>query len=141
VKVEVYSDGSSDGKSGGIGGWAFVVLVDGVKVHEASGAEPNSTNNVVEVLGATKGLEYVALTYPACTDVTLISDSQLTLRWGTGTYQIKKFHLVPYVIALRNAIKQTNAKTRWEKGHIGEPNNCRCDELAKAAKEVKSKSP
>lgn len=133
--IEVYADGSSDGKSGGIGGWAFVIIVDGVKVHEDSGSELNATNNTCEVLAASKGLEYVALTYPN-SNVTLISDSQLALRWGTGEYQVKKFHLVPYVIALRKAITTTNAKTRWERGHQGEPNNCRCDELAKAARVI-----
>lgn len=135
MKIEVYSDGSSDGKSGGIGGWAFVIIVDGVKMHEDSGIEFNATNNICEVLGASKGLEFVAVTYPNATDVTLISDSQLALRWGTGQYRVKKFHLVPYVISLRNAIKATNAITRWERGHQGEPNNCRCDELAKSARE------
>jgi len=135
VKVEVYSDGSSNGKSGGIGGWAFVVVVDGVKVHEDSGAEPNATNNTCEVLAASKGLEYVAATYPDATDVTLISDSQLALRWGTGEYKVKKFHLVPYVIALKAVIGKTKATTRWERGHSNEPNNERCDTLAKAARE------
>lgn len=135
MKIEVYADGSSDGKSGGVGGWAFVIVVDGVKSYEDSGAEPNATNNICEVLAASKGLEYVALTYPN-SNVTLISDSQLALRWGTGEYQVKKFHLVPYVIALRNAMKITNATTRWEKGHSGEINNERCDELAKSARQM-----
>jgi ribonuclease HI len=135
MKIEVYSDGSSDGKSGGIGGWAFVVLVDGVKVYENSGHEQNATNNSMETVAAAAGLEYVALTYPQAEDVTLISDSQLTLRWASGEYKIKAPHLVPYVIRLKKAFKQLNAKTRWERGHIGEPNNCRCDELAKNARE------
>ena len=136
MEIKVYADGSSDGKSGGIGGWAFVIVVDGIKIHEDSGSEPNATNNTCEVLAASKGLEYVAATYPN-SEVTLISDSQLALRWGTGQYKVKKFHLVPYVIALRNAIKITNATTRWERGHKGEVNNERCDKLAKAAREGK----
>jgi ribonuclease HI len=141
VKIEVYSDGSSDGRSGSVGGWAFVILVDGVKVHEGSGSEQKATNNIVEVLAASKGLEYVATNYPQCTDVTLISDSQLTLRWADRTYQVKKPHLIPYVIALRKAFDQVKAKTRWEPGHEGEPNNCRCDELAKAARETSNSVP
>jgi ribonuclease HI len=135
VKVEIYSDGSSDGKSGGIGGWAFVIIVDGVKVHEDSGSEQKATNNTVELLGASKGLEYAASAYPQCDDVTLISDSQCVLRWATGEYQVKKPHLIPYVINLRKFFRQLNAKTRWERGHIGEPNNERADQLAKAARE------
>lgn len=134
MKIEIYSDGSSDGKSGGIGGWAFVIVVDGVKTYEASGSEQKATNNTMEVLGASKGLEYVATTYPQCEDITLISDSQCVLRWATGEYNVKKPHLIPYVIQLRKFFRQVKAKTRWERGHAGEPNNCRCDELAKAAR-------
>jgi ribonuclease HI len=133
--IEVYSDGSSDGKSGGIGGWAFVIVVDKVKVYEDSGQEKNATNNTMEVLAASKGLEYVIATYPTAEDVTLISDSQLTLKWADGTYTVKKFHLVPYVIRLRKVFQQSKAKTRWERGHQGESNNERCDELAKSARD------
>lgn len=136
MKIEVYSDGSSDGKSGGVGGWAFVIILDGNKVYEANGSEQKATNNTMEVLGASRGLEWIVANYPQCEDVTLISDSQCVLRWATGEYQIKKPHLIPYVIALRKAFRQLNAKTRWERGHVGEVNNERCDELAKAARET-----
>lgn len=138
--IEVYSDGSSDGKSGGVGGWAFIVLIDGVKVHEASGSEQKATNNTMELLSATMGLEYVAATYPQCADVTLISDSQLALRWATGEYRVKKPHLLPYVLRIRKVFRQLNAKTRWERGHSNEPNNERCDLLAKAARSAHGNS-
>jgi ribonuclease HI len=132
--IQVYSDGSSNGKTGGVGGWAFVVVVDGVKVHEASGSEQKATNNTCELLAAIEGLEYTAATYPQCEDVTIISDSQLVLRFATGEYNVKKMHLLPYVLRLRKVFRSLNAKARWEKGHAGEPNNERCDELAKAAR-------
>ena len=148
INITIYSDGSSDGKSGGIGGWAYVILVDGVKWTEGSGAEKNATNNICEVLGATKGLERVAEYMKSYSeihdysqhvteyDVTLISDSQLTLRWATREYEVKKYHLVPYIIALRNAFDKVSAKTLWQRGHQNEPNNERCDELAKAARKL-----
>ena len=134
MTIKVYSDGS--GTTGDLpGGWAFVVIVDGVKVHEASGSEQKATNNMMETMSAIMGLEYVVATYPQCQDVTLISDSQLTLRWATGEYQVKKMHLLTNVLRLRKALRQLNAKTQWERGHQGEPNNERCDQLAKAARE------
>lgn len=144
MDITIYSDGSSDGKSGGIGGWAYVILIDGIKWTEGSGSEKNATNNICEVLGATKGLE-VAASYIASHeevhkglgftyDVTLISDSQLALRWATREYEVKKYHLVPYIIALRNAFDKVSAKTLWQRGHQGEENNCRCDLLAKNAR-------
>jgi ribonuclease HI len=135
MKIECYSDGSSDGKSGGLGGWGWVCVVDGVKVAEGSGSEANATNNVVEVLSAAIGLEHVLATYPTCEDVTLISDSQCTLRWATGEYSVKKMHLLPYVLRLRKVFNQLKAKTQWVKGHAGNEFNEVCDVLAKAARE------
>ena len=135
MKIECYSDGSSDGKSGGVGGYAFVIVVDGVKVHEGSGSEVNATNNTMEILAAAVGLEYVAQTYPQCEDITLISDSQLALRFATGEYKVKKMHLLPYVLRLRRVFNQLKAKTQWVKGHAGNEFNEFCDQLAKAARD------
>ena len=134
MKVEIYSDGSSDGKTGGVGGWAYLVLVDGVKVHEASGSEPNATNNSMETAGAVAGLEWVVANHPTCEDVTLISDSQLVLRWASGEYKIKAPHLIPLVIRLKRAFNKLNAKTEWVKGHSGNEFNEAADKLAKAAR-------
>jgi ribonuclease HI len=135
VIIEVYSDGSSDGKSGGIGGWAFVIVIDGVKTFEYSGSEKSATNNTMECLSASKGLEYALANYPQCEDVTLISDSQCVLRWADRTYQVKKPHLIPYVIKLRKARDAVKAKTRWVRGHSGNEFNELADKLAKAARE------
>ena len=134
TKIEVYSDGSSDGKTGGVGGWGFVIIVDGVKVHEASGSEPNATNNSMECFSAMMGLEYVVEHWPQCEDVTLISDSQLCLRWASGEYKIKAPHLIPLVIRLKRAFNKLNAKTEWVRGHSGNEFNEAADKLAKAAR-------
>jgi ribonuclease HI len=91
----------------------------------------------MEIMGAVKGLEFV-LADPFLSkaeEIILISDSQLVLNWATGDYQVKKPHLIPYVIKLRKVFRALKATTRWEKGHRGEVNNERCDELAKAARE------
>jgi ribonuclease HI len=151
--VEVYTDGSSDGKSGNKCSWAFVVCVDGVKVAEGSGSLPVGTNNVAEVVAAVRGLDYVATTdIPGYCDmddvhsdkqddggahaqVVLISDSQLALRWGTGEYRCKKWHLIPNVIQLRKLVQRLGAETRWVKGHSGNEHNETCDRLAKSARE------
>ena len=143
MKIEVYSDGSSDGKSGGVGGWAFVILIDGVVVHEGSGSEVNATNNSVEIKGAIEGLRYVdcyLATKPnpsgTLREVILWSDSQLVLGYATGRYRCKALHLLPLYIELRKFFGKLNAKDEWVKGHSGEPNNERCDLLAKAAREA-----
>lgn len=136
MKVEVYSDGSSEGNSTGSAGWAYVIVVDGAKHSEGSGGFGVGTNNIAEIKGASEGLAAVAASKDLCqaTEVVLISDSQLVLNFAAGTWRCKKHHLVPYVIALRKAFQQTNATTRWVKGHSGDLYNEQCDNLAKSAR-------
>jgi ribonuclease HI len=150
--VEIYTDGSAT-TADKPGGYAFVICVDGVKVVEGSAGISKATNNVAEVKAAIAGLTYVAThDIPGCgfsadgesdskdvqghgADIVLISDSQLTLKWATGEYQCKKWHLVPHVIELRKLYRQLNVTTRWVKGHNGDEHNETCDTLAKSARE------
>src|SRR5208283_3897253 len=116
--IEVYTDGSAT-TGDKPGGYAYVICVDGVKVAEGSGGLSAATNNVAEVTAAIRGLDHIATSDVVgvfqCSDgagdgqhnqgneprVVLISDSQLTLKWATGEYQCKKWHLIPLVIELR----------------------------------------
>ncbi len=135
MHVEVYCDGSATIATLP-GGWAFVVLVDGVKYTEGSGFLAKATNNIAELTAAISGLEFVqndpGLAHS--TSITLVSDSQLTLRYASGEYQCRKYHLVPLYCKLRQLHDKLKIKTRWVKGHSGETTNERCDELAKAAR-------
>lgn len=141
--IEIYSDGSSDGKSGGVGGWGFVVVIDGIKVYEESGSDIKATNNSMEITGALRGLEHVARTYAAVAlkEVVLLSDSQLVLGYATGRYRCKAMHLLPLYLQLRKVFNQLNAKDTWVKGHSGNVFNEQCDRLAKAQKQIASIGP
>lgn len=140
--IEVYTDGSAT-TADKPGGYGYVVCVNGIKVHEGSGHLLKATNNTAEVTAAIRGLTYVATTdIPGCqpddgstgTRIVLISDSQLTLRWATGEYRCKQWHLIPLVIELRKIFIKLNAETRWVKGHNGDEHNERCDVLAGEAR-------
>lgn len=135
MKVEVYCDGSATTHDKP-GGWACVILVDGVKYIETFGHLPRATNNVAELTAAAEGLQYVDgdSFLRGADDIVLISDSQLALHFADSTWQCKKQHLVPITIKLRKLYRDLKASTRWVKGHNGDPNNERCDELAKAAR-------
>ena len=142
--IEVYTDGSAT-TADLPGGYAFVICVDGVKVHEGSGHLPKATNNVAELSAAIAGLEYVAATYirgnntgNALPNIVLISDSQLVLHFADSTWNCKKPHLLPYVLKLRKYFRELNAETRWVKGHSGDEHNETCDKLAKAARQEPS---
>lgn len=135
MKLEIYSDGSGNTMEG-TGGYGYVLVRDGVAAEQGSGFLPKATNNVAEITAAIKGLER-ALGLPefgTYTEVVLVSDSQLVLKYATGEYKCKAFHLVPLYIKLRSVYQQAKATTRWVKGHSGEEFNEKCDELAKAAR-------
>jgi ribonuclease HI len=136
MKIEVFTDGSAT-TADKPGGWAFVILVDGVKYQEGFGHLAKATNNVAELTAGVEGLRHVAGDPFLCSaeEITLISDSQLVLHFADNTWQCKKFHLVSLTIELRKLYSSLKANTRWVKGHSGDPNNERCDELAKAARE------
>lgn len=139
MHVEIYSDGSAT-TADLPGGWAYVICVDGVKQRENSGSLAKATNNVAELTGAIEGMRDVASdpVLSKATTITLISDSQLVLRYATGEYQCRKYHLVPLYIQLRKYYGQLKATTRWVRGHTGDEQNERCDELAKAAREAQA---
>lgn len=140
--IEVYSDGSAT-TADLPGGYGFVICVEGVKVAEGSGHIPKATNNVAELTAAISGLEYIATHDISGVDavnngpprIVLISDSQLVLHFADGTWRCKKPHLLPYYLKLRKLYGQLNAETRWVRGHTGDTQNERCDELAKAARD------
>jgi len=148
VKIEIYSDGSSDGKSGGIGGWAFVIVIDGVKVYEKNGSEAGATNNSVEIRAAIEGLKYVdnyLTSQPTVgavnREVILRSDSQLVLGYATRRYQCKAMHLLPLYLELNKLFSKLGAKDSWVKGHSGNEFNEVCDKLAKSARENTNPDP
>jgi len=132
--IEVYTDGSGNSFAKP-GGWAFTIVVDGIKVYENSGNEVNATNNTMELKAAVKGLEYVAKNYTPPVDVILVSDSNLVLGFASGAWNCKKLHLAVLANNLNVLYKQLNATQRWVKGHSGNEHNENCDVLAKAARE------
>lgn len=138
--IEVYTDGSGT-SFGSPGGWGFVVVVDGVKVHEASGSEADATNNTMELRAAVEGLKYVKTNAQfAGAQVTLISDSQLVLGFATGRWQCKKYHLALLAGTLNGLFKSLSAQDKWVRSHTGDKYNEECDKLAGAAREALKKS-
>lgn len=138
----VYSDGSGNSFSSD-GGWACRLIADGIHIQDDSGYLEKATNNTAELTAAIRGLEgakkYLNLNGITDYKVTLISDSQLVLGYASGRYQCKKDHLRPLYNLIRILYDELQVTTKWERGHIGEPNNEACDQMAKKARESKIK--
>src|SRR3972149_3995856 len=74
--ITIYTDGGCT-PNPGAGGWGVVLIPDNGPVKELSGAEPDTTNNRMELTAAVEALR--ALDQPS--DVTICTDSQY-LRQG-----------------------------------------------------------
>ena len=128
--VVIYTDGACV-RNPGPGGWAAVLLCDGVR-REIAGGRRRTTNNRMELLAAIEALR--ALKRP-CT-VTVHSDStyvvdgamkRLMQRWRAAASNLDLWRL------LDEAAAPHAVTFRWMRGHAGQPENERCDALAEAA--------
>ena len=136
-QVEVHTDGACLGNPGP-GGWG-ALLRYGATERELVGAEPATTNNRMELMAAIAALE--ALSAPC--EVTLHTDSQYVQKgltewlpgwirrgWKTsGGDPVKNRDLWE---RLHAACARHRIDWRWVKGHSGDPDNERVDQLARA---------
>lgn len=135
--IEIHTDGACLGNPGP-GGWA-ALLRYGERERELVGGEPLTTNNRMELMAAIAGLE--ALTEPC--KVALYTDSRYVQQgigewmpnwvrrgWKTaGGDPVKNRDLWE---RLHAATLRHKIDWHWVKGHAGDPDNERVDELARA---------
>ena len=141
--VQLYTDGGCSGNPGP-GGWAFLLRhVSSGQEKEASGGEPETTNNRMELMAVIEGL--AALKY-ACR-VDLFTDSvyvgkgisEWLPRWKANDWRRKEGkRLVPIKNVelwqqLDQLLQRQQVSYYRVAGHSGHPENDRCDELAVAA--------
>lgn len=136
--VELFTDGACSGNPGP-GGWGALLRYKGTE-KELSGAEPDTTNNRMELMAAIEGLKAVKR---SC-DVTLYTDSKYVLQgvteWMDGwksrgwkTADKKPVKNQDLWIALDEQVNRHHITWQWVKGHNGHIENERVDELARMA--------
>lgn len=135
--VIIYTDGACSGNPGP-GGWG-AILIYGDKRKELNGGEPDTTNNRMELRAAAEAL--AALKRPCQAE--LHTDSQYLRKgitewigkWkqnGWKTASKKPVKNADLWMQLDEARNRHEVEWRWVKGHAGEPENERADELARA---------
>ncbi len=141
--VDIWTDGSARGNPNGPGGYGAVVRIEGDagKEYELSAGYDRTTNNRMELMGAIAALE--SLGEPS--KVTLTSDSQYVIKafndnWIAGWIRrgwvnsakepVKNIELWKRLL---EAAKPHEVTWVWVRGHVGHPENERCDRLATAA--------
>ena len=137
--VEIWTDGGCK-PNPGPGGWAAILRFAGVE-KELSGAEPQTTNNRMELTAACAALE--TLKRPC--RVVLHTDSEYVkngiTRWHTGWVRRNWRNAAGDPVAnmdlwqrLLAAEKQHQVEWKWVRGHAGDPMNERADVLATRAR-------
>ena len=135
--VGIHTDGACLGNPGP-GGWAALLRYRG-REREISGGEALTTNNRMELMAAIMALETLG---EAC-EVVLHTDSQyvrqgitewmpnwIRRNWRTaGGAAVKNRDLWE---RLHAACPRHRIDWRWVKGHSGDPDNERVDQLARA---------
>lgn len=137
--IRIFTDGACSGNPGP-GGWAAIV-VEGEKVRELGGGDPQTTNNRMEMLALIRGLEAVG---PTDQEILVVTDSKYVIQgssewlrgwqrngWTTSTGKEVSNRDLWETLA---ALFQRQKRIRWQHvpGHSGIPSNERCDEIAQA---------
>ena len=137
--IFLYTDGACSGNPGP-GGWGAVLIFNDIE-KELSGANPNTTNNVMEITAVIEGLK--ALKRPC--NVNIYSDSAYVVNcfekdwinnWIKNNWVNSKKEPVKNKelwLELLNLTKIHNVTFNKVKGHSNVKYNNRCDELARNA--------
>lgn len=137
-QVQLITDGACVGNPGP-GGWAYILRYGGHK-REMSGAEPDTTNNRMELRAAIEGMR--ALREPC--EVEVVTDSEYLkngiTKWihgwkrnGWKTASKKPVVNQDLWNELDDLVTHHRIQWTWTKGHASHEDNNRCDELATAA--------
>lgn len=146
-QVIIYSDGACTGNPGP-GGYGTVLLY-GDQRKELSGGFRLTTNNRMEMMGAIAGLQ----TLKRRCAVVLYSDSKYVVdaigqgwakRWRANGWKRNKTEKAvnpDLWEQLLQLCEQHNVEFKWVRGHAGNLENERCDQLAVKAAQQKNLPP
>lgn len=130
--VTIHTDGSCIGNPGP-GGWAAILtssLGSRSNYREISGHRPSATNNEMELVAVLEALKAIKRTGLS---VAIYTDSQLVIGLLGGDFTTKKPHLQALVRQIKMVVEAKYLSVDWfhVKGHNGNSNNVRADQLAR----------
>lgn len=142
MEITAYSDGGCSGNPGP-GGWAYVLLIDGVQ-KTCSGGDENTTNNRMELTAVISGLKDIA-GHPVWRDANIFfhTDSQYVQKgitqwittWEKNGWRTKAKNPVKNQTLwreLKSLADGLSVEWRWVRGHSGDPLNELCDRMVQA---------
>ena len=146
--VIIYTDGACS-PNPGIGGWGAVLIsIEHNLRTEISGSEVESTNNRMEITAAIKALEAlkkncIVELYTDSSYVKNAFEKNWIKNWLNNGWKGKGRKAIANKDLWRQLLKQTQkheVSWHWVKGHSGDVENDRCDELAVNARKELAKS-
>ncbi|MEG4118979.1 ribonuclease HI [Microcoleus sp. N9_B4] len=136
----LYTDGACSGNPGP-GGWGAVVCFADGKCHELGGADPQTTNNRMEMQAAVAALEFFANSGQS-EPVTVYTDSEYVKNgitkwiqgWKNKGWKTSTGKDVVNQDLWHRLDKLNSRQIKWEhvRGHSGDFYNDRCDEIARS---------
>lgn len=138
--ISIHTDGACS-KNPGPGGWGVVVHFSDGSTKELGGGIRETTNNQMELQGAIAALEFLA-SHKQSTPVDLYTDSKYVLdgitKWikgwkknGWKTKDNKPVKNQEFWQQL-DPLNTSNIRWHWVEGHSGDPDNERCDAIARS---------
>jgi len=137
---QIYTDGACSGNPGP-GGWGTVVYFKDGAVHELGGADPQTTNNRMEMQAAIAALKFLK-EHPQPEPIALYTDSEYVKNgitkwiagwkkkgWKTST---GKPVLNQDLWEIMDALNSKQVQWLYVRGHSGNIGNERCDAIARA---------
>ena len=137
METVIYTDGACSGNPG-IGGWGVVILSPGDESINLNGGSYNTTNNKMELTAAIEGLKY----FRESKKILILTDSKYVMNgieswinnWkinGWKTASKKPVKNKDLWEKLDKEITRHEIEWRWVKGHAGNKNNEKADDLAR----------
>lgn len=123
--IQIYTDGAYSPKRN-MGGWAFVVVKDNVKIYSEFFPEPDTTNNRMEMQAIIKALHWAEQN--GYKDVEIITDSMYVV--GSMTMNWKRKKNIDLWEIMNIISGGMNITCTHVKGHNGNKYNELCDSLA-----------
>ena len=138
--ISIHTDGACS-KNPGPGGWGVVIHFSDGSIKELGGGIRETTNNQMELQGAIAALEFLS-THKQSTPVDLYTDSKYVLdgitKWikgwkknGWKTKDNKPVKNQEFWQQL-DPLNSSNIRWHWVEGHSGDPDNERCDAIARS---------
>lgn len=131
-EIKCYADGAYS-SARNQGGWAFVVVKDGIKIYSSFFPEMNTTNNRMEIMAALEACLWCK--NAGFTDITMLCDSMYVI--GAISLGNKRNKNQELLAELDKAVEGMNIKWEHVKGHAGDRFNELCDALAVEASHFK----